>query len=544
MKKPPISFLAPICAATIAGVALWLSRASFDVAGTTAAPIRVAMLPSLAELMGFIVLALLIAAGLASMVRNSRSFWEPATDALLPLFSLSLLILPYLPWVADWMPALRLFAGPGRILIWIVVIGQVLWLFLPQLSRRIGLPAPVVSRSTGAALFGIASVALSAPFVLNVRAFPSAFVDVFNTVRRLPSATLSTLPAGSLGVLFDQEYGVVAYAPVLALGFIGLAGMLRDRSHRRLAIVLSVAAALLIALPATVDPWWSKSMMPGRPVLLLLPLLGVPIAWLYARLEPSSPARAAAQALLLVSVAVTLTLVVFNSRVPALQEGDGSSALLQWMSPTWQLSREAPTYVAGVSRASSLRVLLWLVAFGMAAWLLARRSTMSDGRAALVATLSCAVLFIAVATTSAAIVPDATKRFDAEGRVMFPLLETFDPIARPIALRYDALVPRPARRIAAIVRPVCSARTANRSTAGPRRVERTVPAARRPVCARSQRIRCSRIDAGLVDVAAARPRRPADRKLAARARPRPTQPARLRRAARRRVRRLSCDETG
>ena len=55
--------------------------------------------------------------------------------------------------------------------------------------------------------------------------------------------------------------------------------------------------------------------------------------------------------MLLVSLAVTLTLVVINPRVPALQEGDGSSALLQWVSPTWQLWREAPTYVDGVSRA-------------------------------------------------------------------------------------------------------------------------------------------------------------------------------------------------
>ena len=437
MTKTPISILMPISAATIAGVALWLSRASFDIAGTTAAPMRVAMLPSLPELMGFVVLALLIAAGMASMVRNSRSFWEPATDALLPLFSLSLLILPYLPWLADWLPALRLFAGPGRVLIWVVVIGQVLWLCLPQLSQRIGLQAPVFSRSKGAAIFGIASVALSAPFVLNARALLSAFVDVFTTVRRLPSATFSSLPAGSLGVLFDQEYGIVAYAPVLALGFIGLAGMLRDRSSRRLAVVLSAASLVLIVLPATVEPWWSKSMMPGRPVLLLLPLLAVPIAWLYARLEPSSPARAGAQALLLVSVAVTLALVVFDPRVPALQEGDGSSALLQWMSPAWQLWREAPTYVGGVSRAASLRVLLWLTAFGIAAWLLARRSTAANGRAALVATLSGAVLFIAAVTISAAIVPDGTKPFDAEGRAMFPLLETFDPVARPIALRYD-----------------------------------------------------------------------------------------------------------
>ena len=31
-----------------------------------------------------------------------------------------------------------------------------------------------------------------------------------------------------------------------------------------------------------------------------------------------------------------------------------------------------------------------------------------------------------------AVVPDAARRFDVEGRVMFPMLETFDPIARPI----------------------------------------------------------------------------------------------------------------
>ncbi len=438
-KKTPVPFFVPIGAATVAGVALWLSRASFDVAGTTQAPIRVAMLPSLAELMGFVALALLIVAGMAAAIRGSRAFWEPATDILLPLLSLSLLILPYLPWVADWIPALQLFAGPGRIVIWIVVAGQVLWLFLPQLSRHIGVHAPIVGRSKGAALFAIVAVALSAPFVLNARALPSAFVDLFNSVRALSSATLSTVPAGALGVLFDQEYGVVSYAPVLLLGFIGLVGMLRDRSHRRLAVVLSAASLLLIAIPATVDPWWAKSMMPGRPVVLLLPVLIVPIAWLYARLEPDSPARAGAQALLLLSVAVTLTLVVFNPRVPALQEGDGSSSLLQWMSPTWQLWREAPTFVAGASRASSIRLLLWLTAFGIVYWMLARRSALANGRAALATTLSGAIVCVAVATISAAVVPDAARPFEAEGRVMFPLLETFDPIARPNALRFDEL---------------------------------------------------------------------------------------------------------
>ncbi len=426
-----------VSASVVAGTTLWLSRASFDVAGTTAAPERVAMLPSLAELTGFVALSLLVVAGIASMIRGSRGFWEPATDVLRPLFALSLLIVPYLPWISDWIPALRLFAGPGRILIWTVVAGQVVWLLVPHFSRRLGVHTPIVGRGKGSVLFAIVAVALSAPFVLNVREVPSAIVDLVNAVRGLPPATLSTVPAGSLGVLFDQEYGIFAYAPVLLLGFIGLGGMLRDRSRRGLAIALSAAVVLLIALPATVDPWWTRSMMPGRPVLLLLPLLAVPIAWLYARLEPDSPVRAGAQALLLVSVAVTLTLVVFNPGVPAVQEGDGSSALLQWMSPTWQLWREAPTFVAGVSRAASIRVLLWLAAAGVAGWLLVRQPTLSGGGAALATTVSGALLCVAVATLSAAVVPDAAKRFDVEGRVMFPLLETFDPTARPIALRYD-----------------------------------------------------------------------------------------------------------
>ena len=49
------------------------------------------MLPSLAELMGFIVMALLIAAGLAVLLRRRRNreqtFWSVATEALLPLFA-------------------------------------------------------------------------------------------------------------------------------------------------------------------------------------------------------------------------------------------------------------------------------------------------------------------------------------------------------------------------------------------------------------------------------------------------------------------------
>jgi hypothetical protein len=108
-----------IAAAVISGTALWLSRAAFDIAGTTSQPERVAMLPSLPELAGLVVLALLVASGMAATLRRRSNahgrLWTGAvTDAMVPAFCLSLLALPYLPWISDWLPAVRLLAGPGR----------------------------------------------------------------------------------------------------------------------------------------------------------------------------------------------------------------------------------------------------------------------------------------------------------------------------------------------------------------------------------------------------------------------------------------------
>jgi hypothetical protein len=439
-KKTPVPFFVPLSAALTAGVMLWLSRASYDVAGTSAAPVRVAMLPSPAELIGFVALALLIAVGLTSLLRTKATrglaaFWEPATDTLLPLFALSLLVLPYLPWLADWMPSLRLLAGPGLLLLWVVVIGQVLWVFLPRLSQRLGLRSPVISPSKGAAIFGIAAVALSAPFALNVRHLPTAFVDLFQTVRHLPSAAWSLVPTGSLGVLFDQEYGIFPFAPVLLLAFIGIAGMLREPSHRRLAMALGIAALVLILLPGTLDPWWSKSAMPGQQLVLLLPLLARPIAWVYARLPRESLARAGAQLLLLFSMAVTLAIVL--GLVPVRQEADGSSAVLQWMSPTWQLWSEAPTYVVGPAGDATVRVLVWLAVFAVAAWMFFRQRTAPPGRAALTVTVCVTLLSAALVSVTSVVLTDGARRFDVERRAVFLLLETFDPVARPIAVRYD-----------------------------------------------------------------------------------------------------------
>ncbi len=99
-------------------------------------PLRVAMLPALSELAGLIVLAFLFAASPGWY--ESRKGSDPCAlesavaNILTPVFALGFLALPYLPWLADWIPALRLLAGPGRVLVWVIVLGQVAWLSVGQ----------------------------------------------------------------------------------------------------------------------------------------------------------------------------------------------------------------------------------------------------------------------------------------------------------------------------------------------------------------------------------------------------------------------------
>jgi hypothetical protein len=484
-------------ASIVAGTALWLSRAAFDLAGTAESPERVAMLPGLSELAGLITLTFLFIAGMAWLLRVERAggdhvpFWDPVfAEILLPLFALCVLWLPYLPWVPDWIPALRIFAGPGRMIVWVIVVGQFLWLFLPELARRRRLLAtgagfwgsiavfassvlvygwvfsrlkgtedpfwlPViaaagvaalawiwsaeVSGSKSAATFAWAAVFLSGPFVMNSGSlFTGVVADVVRAIRGLPSARLGNLVSSVPGLLFDQEFGFVAYAPVLLLAVVGVAGMTRE--HRRTAILVSAVAVTLLVLAGTLEPWWSDSVMPGRTLLFMLPLLTAPIAWVYARASGFALRRAALRILLLMGLAVTAAIVLLPAEIPLPQEGDGASAVLYWFSPTWRLSNDAPSYVTAFPLAALGRTALWLAPFALAGWWISGRRNAGEGPAALFSAAAAVISVIAIVSVSAAFPPKGEPPgFDPEARVLFPMLETFNPVARPFAVRYDPL---------------------------------------------------------------------------------------------------------
>jgi len=130
--------------ATAAG--LWCTRGLLDIVNAPDGVTRVAMLPP-----WWLLVMLVVALGAIGAAAH-RTGADP--DVALPLCALGLLAVPYLPWLADWVPALRAAAGPARYLLWFVVF----WLIgsrapFEWTGLRMWL-SPVAMFAAGAVVFG------------------------------------------------------------------------------------------------------------------------------------------------------------------------------------------------------------------------------------------------------------------------------------------------------------------------------------------------------------------------------------------------------
>ena len=173
------------------------------------------------------------------------------------------------------------------------------------------------------------------------------------------NSALAYVGRGAIGLLLDQQFGLIATAPVYAVGAVGLVAMLGRQ--RRL-----VAELLLILLPylltsSSYAMWWGGNSAPARFLVALMPLAALPIAWWWSRYCVQLSWRLLTLLGLLVSMAGVIPRagvdggrLLYNSR-------SGFDLVLEWASRTVDLALAFPSvHRSGVAGALG-DALVWLV---------------------------------------------------------------------------------------------------------------------------------------------------------------------------------------
>lgn len=261
-------------------------------------------------------------------------------------------------------PARRGWAG-------LLGLGTVL-AFLPWLNVRNALLAAllalyVLSRIRGwrRGLAVVAPIVASAAASAAYHSILYGFLDPRRVYGRRPEFALGTLAEGLPGLLLDQEFGLLVYAPIFALAAPGLAALLR-RSPRLGAVV----ALLILGVLVTAGSWhmWRGGFNP--PARFLVPLLPALALALGAALRQGLGAGAA----LLVgwSLFTGLTGAVEPRLVH--RDRDGTAPLFRAASGAHEWTRLLPAYVLAEPDRHELAG-VWAGALGLA--VLARRGPSS-----------------------------------------------------------------------------------------------------------------------------------------------------------------------
>jgi hypothetical protein len=149
------------------------------------------------------------------------------------------------------------------------------------------------------------------------------------------------VPGGLVGLLFDQQFGLVAYAPVLAVAAVGV--WMSGTLFRRAATAsVAIVAPYLLAVTSYWMWWAGRPAPPARFATAVLPALApcLAIAWARGR----EGAHRAMPALLGVTVAITAVAVGVGRGVLAWNDRDAHARLLDWLSPSVSLARGWPSF--------------------------------------------------------------------------------------------------------------------------------------------------------------------------------------------------------
>jgi hypothetical protein len=173
--------------------------------------------------------------------------------------------------------------------------------------------------------------------------------------------SIQWIPGGLTGLLFDQRFGLLPYAPVVAFALAGVVMMLVRSEYRRLGIEgLFVAVPYLLTV-THFAMWWGGLSAPARFAAPVLPLLAVPAAVCWVGLEGRRERTLAVAALAFTGFATAVLVTVDRGRL-AYNLRDTPALWLEWLSRPADLARAMPWWTRGGDLPFFADVAIWLAA--------------------------------------------------------------------------------------------------------------------------------------------------------------------------------------
>jgi hypothetical protein len=166
------------------------------------------------------------------------------------------------------------------------------------------------------------------------------------------STSATYILRGLIGLLVDQQYGVLTTAPIYLMAIAGMALMLMRQ--RRLGIELALIVVPYAIAVASYAMWWAGAAAPGRFVVSILPLAALPIAMIWSR------SRVIAGLLLIVSIALVVPRGFVDSGRFIYNNRSGFDATLLWLTSSIDLPSALPSVHGNGGFAAIKDALIWI----------------------------------------------------------------------------------------------------------------------------------------------------------------------------------------
>lgn len=274
------------------------------------------------------------------------------------------------------------------------------------------------------------------------------------------------VPGGLGGLLFDQRFGLITYAPVLGIALAGLGAMIATRPRRRLGVELLFVIVPYLLTVTHFAMWWGGWSPPARFFAPVLPLLAAPAAFAWTRVTHRASRFVVMGALVLTAFASVVVIAVDRGRL-AFNTRDAPALWLEWLGRIADLAAAAPMWARDTDTPLFRAIAVWL-ALVTGSWMLLRWFERSGRftRRAVFQTASVAVMAIAAMVASSVV-----WAFEgASGRTLVPsqlrLLDAVAATPRAFAVQLAPLSRVAPSNVPGRLRMELTRRTASRPAPG------------------------------------------------------------------------------